>query len=131
MVSTDPIADMLTRIRNAMLVNKHEVVMPHSRVKESVAQLLAKNGFVSSVHVLDASVGKSMKIVINDSDSNAKITEISRVSTPGRRFYVGAKDIPTIKNGRGLVIVSTSKGMMTGQDAKAKRLGGEVICKVY
>lgn len=131
MVSTDPIADMLTRIRNAINVHKHEVVLPHSKVKQSVAELLKKNGFVTDVTVADASVGKTMKIVINDEGDNARITEIVRLSKPGRREYVGSGEIPTVKSGRGLVIVSTSRGMMTGRDAKKHGVGGELICKVY
>lgn len=131
MVSTDPIADMLTRIRNAVNVRKGEVVMPHSKMKQSVAELLKKSGFVSDVSVADATVGKSLKIVINHEGENARITEIVRMSKPGRREYANAKEIPTVKRGRGVVIISTSKGVMTGNDAKKQGLGGELICKVY
>jgi small subunit ribosomal protein S8 len=131
MLSTDPIADMLTRIRNAIAVRKSEVNLPHSKAKEAVAKLLKTSGFITAVHVTDASVGKTLKLVIHDEDENAVITEIVRVSKPGRRLYVSAKDIPVVKRGRGIVIVSTSKGMMTGQDAKKAGIGGELICKVY
>lgn len=129
--STDPIADMLTRIRNAIMVRKQEIVMPHSKVKQSVAELLKKNGFIRDVQVVDATVGKSLKVIINDEYENAKITEIVRMSKPGRRYYVGANDIPTVMRGRGIVIVSTSRGMMTGKEAKDQKVGGELICKVY
>lgn len=131
MTSTDPIADMLTRVRNAILVRKSEVSMPHSKAKQAVAEILKSNGFLKDVSVVDASVGKTLKLVINDEHENAPITEIVRMSKPGRRFYVKAKDIPTVKRGRGIVVVSTSKGVMTGQDAKAQSVGGELICKVY
>jgi len=131
MTSTDPIADMLTRVRNAILVRKSEVVMPHSKVKQSVAEILKNNGFLKDVSVTEASVGKILKLVINEEHENAPITEIVRMSKPGRRYYVKAKDIPTIKRGRGIVVVSTPKGVMTGQDAKAQSVGGELICKVY
>jgi len=131
MVSTDPIADMLTRIRNAIAVRKTEVTMPHSNVKQSVAELLKKAGFVADVKVGEASIGKSLRIVINAEDENARITEITRLSKPGRRAYVGAAEIPRVKGGRGIVIVSTSKGMMLGNDAKKQGIGGELICKVY
>ncbi len=131
MVSTDPIADMLTRIRNAIAVRKSEVVMPHSKVKESVARLLKDSGFISDVSVADVSVGKSMKIVINEAGENARITEIVRMSKPGRRYYIGSDKIPVVKRGRGVVIVSTSRGMMTGAQAKKQGVGGELICKVY
>ena len=129
--STDPIADMLTRIRNAILVNKHEVSMPHSKAKEAVAQLLKQSGFIAGVSASNDKIGKTLTITINDASENAKITEITRLSKPGRRYYVGAKDIPKVKGGRGVVIVSTSKGMMTGAEAVAAGVGGELICKVY
>lgn len=129
--STDPIADMLTRIRNAIAVRKTEVLLPHSKVKESVASLLQQNNFVDRVTVSDASIGKTLHITINSEASNARVTEIKRLSTPGRRYYVSAKEIPTVKSGRGIVIVSTSKGMMTGSEAKAAGIGGELICKVF
>lgn len=129
--STDPIADMLSRIRNAIAVRKTEVLLPHSKVKESVASLLKQNNFIDKVTVSDASIGKTLHVSINNEDSNARITEIKRLSTPGRRYYVAAKDIPVVKSGRGIVIISTSKGMMTGKEAKAAGIGGELICKVY
>jgi small subunit ribosomal protein S8 len=131
MVSTDPIADMLTRIRNAIAVRKTEVVMPHSKVKEAVATLLKTNGFVAEVKVTDAAIGKTLKVVINNESENARITEIVRMSKPGRRYYVGSGEIPVVKRGRGVVILSTSRGMMTGAQAKKQGVGGEVICKVY
>ncbi len=133
MVSTDPVADMLTRIRNAINVNKQEVTMPHSKMKESIAEILKQNHFVQSVSVKknEDTPGKTLSIVINQPSENARITEISRMSTPGRRMYTRADKIPTIMRGRGLVIVSTSKGIMTGKDAKDQRLGGELICRVY
>ncbi|HEX8182316.1 MAG TPA: 30S ribosomal protein S8 [Candidatus Saccharimonadales bacterium] len=129
--STDPIADMLTRIRNAIGVNKHEVSMPHSKSKQAVAELLKKSGFLMAVRTSDATIGKTLTITINGESENARITEITRLSKPGRRYYVGAKEIPVVKRGRGVVIVSTSKGMMTGKEAQAQGVGGELICKVY
>lgn len=129
--STDPIADMLTRIRNAILVRKSEVRMPHSNVKESVAKLLKDNRFVSDVSVEKAEVGKTLVVTVNGENENARITEIARLSTPGRRHYAKAAEIPAVKRGRGIVIISTSKGMMTGAEAKKQGVGGELICKVY
>lgn len=129
--TTDPIADMLSRIRNAIAVRKHEIALPHSKVKESVAKLLQENSFISAVKVTEAGVGKTLHIVINSEAENARITEIVRLSTPGRRMYSGSDKIPTVKRGRGLVIVSTSKGLMTGDQAKKQGIGGELICKVY
>ena len=129
--STDPIADMLTRIRNAINVRKNEISLPHSKIKEHVARSLMSNGFLDSVSVTDLSVGKQLHIVINSQDSNARITEIKRISKPGRRSYSSATEMPIIKRGRGVVIVSTSKGLMTGKEARAAGLGGELIVSVY
>lgn len=129
--STDPISDMLTRIRNAGAVRKSNIVLPHSKVKESIAKLLAANKFIDSVEVLDGDVGKLLKLTTHSDGENARITEITRLSTPGRRWYVGAGDIPVVKRGRGIVVVSTSKGMMTDKQARTQGLGGELICKVY
>jgi small subunit ribosomal protein S8 len=129
--TTDPIADMLTRIRNAILVRKSEVTLPHSKIKENVARLLKESNFIDDVAVDKAPIGKTLRVRINSEAGNARITEVVRMSKPGRRHYVKAKDIPTVKRGRGLVIVSTSKGLMTGDRAKQEQLGGELICKVY
>jgi small subunit ribosomal protein S8 len=129
--STDPIADMLTRIRNAIAVRKTEVSMPHSKIKESVSKLLVENNFLDGVRVTDAEVGKTLTITINSDGSNARINEIAKLSKPGRRTYVNSKEIPVIKQGRGLVILSTSRGVMTGETAKKEHVGGELICKVY
>lgn len=129
--STDPIADMLTRIRNAINVRKTQVRMPHSKVKQSVAELLSTTNFVDSVKVEGEGIAKELVVTINSEKSNARITEISRISKPGRRYYVRSQEIPVVKRGRGLVIVSTSKGMMTGDEAKKQKIGGELICKVY
>lgn len=131
MVSTDPISDMLTRIRNAILVSKTEVSMPHSKIKQSVAELLKKNGFLNEVSVSGEGKDKQLKIQINEENSNPKITEIARLSRPGRRLYARSTDIPTVKQGRGIVIISTSRGVMTGDAAKKAKIGGELICKVY
>ena len=133
LTSTDPIADMLTRIRNAIAVQKSEISLPHSKAKEAVARLLKDSGFVSDVKVADAAsgIGKTLHIVINHADENARITEIVRLSKPGRREYSSSKEIPVVKRGRGIVIISTSRGVMTGADARKHGVGGELICKVY
>lgn len=131
-ITTDPIADMLTRIRNAISVRKHTVSMPHSNLKESVAKVLKDQNFIDSFSVDTSAEGYKMLVVsINTEDSNARITEIERLSKPGRRWYSSADEIPVVKRGRGIVVVSTSKGLMIGADAKKQRLGGELICKVY
>lgn len=129
--TTDPIADMLARIRNSLMVRKAEIVLPHSRLKESIARLLMDNRYVSGVRVTDAAVGKSLAIELFRDGEVATITHIKRVSTPGRRHYTSADEIPVVKRGRGMVILSTSKGLMTGSQAKEQRLGGEIVCEVY
>lgn len=129
--TTDPIADMLSRIRNALAVNKSEINLPHSNSKEAVARLLQANHYVEGVKVVDATIGKTLTIALAGENTNSPITEIKRLSKPGRRMYTSADKMPTIKQGRGIVIVSTSKGMMTGLDAKKQRIGGELICQVY
>ncbi|MBI1952148.1 30S ribosomal protein S8 [Candidatus Saccharibacteria bacterium] len=131
MVSTDPIADMLSRIRNAIAVNKNAVSLPYSIQKETVAAILVKNGFLKDVKSGTENGYKMLNIVINDEQTSSNITQIKRLSRPGRREYVKAKEIPVLKRGRGLVIVSTSRGVMTGEDAKNQKLGGELICQVY
>jgi small subunit ribosomal protein S8 len=131
MVSTDPISDMLTRIRNGIAVSKTEVSMPYSRIKQNVAELLKANNFVDNVAVEGEGISKKLIVRINGDDANARITEIERISRPGRRAYANVDQIPTVKRGRGIVILSTSKGLMTGDEAKKTRIGGELICKVY
>ncbi len=131
MLSTDPIADMLTRIRNAASVGKTEVSLPSSKIKETIARQLVRVGYLKSAKIVDAKPQPTLVITINEPGKSSTITEISRVSTPGRRVYARASEIPRIKNGRGIVLVSTSKGVMTGQEAYKARLGGELILKVY
>lgn len=131
MVSTDPISDMLTRIRNAISVGKTEISLPYSSIKQSVAELLQKNGFIYEVKVNGDGIDKKISVIINQEKENARITEITRLSRPGRRLYVKAKDMPVVKQGRGVVVVSTSRGIMTGDEAKKAKVGGELICKVY
>lgn len=130
-IQTDPIADMLSRIRNAIAVNKEAVEMPHSILKEKVARILLTNGFLADVEVVKDENRKVLKITTQTPTQPARITEITRLSRPGRRMYIKSQAIPVVKRGRGIVIVSTSKGVMSGQEAKNKQMGGELICKVY
>lgn len=131
MQSTDPIADLLTRIRNAIAVNKNEIVVPASKLKLTVAEQLKKAGYLSAVKFVEAKPRGSIVITINEVDEPVKITEITRLSKPGRRVYTKTTEIPRVKSGRGIVLVSTSQGVMTGDQAKKARLGGELLCKVY
>lgn len=131
MQTTDPIADLLTRIRNAKMVGKTEIRVPSSKLKKVVAEQLQKNGYLTKVAVEAAKPRDILIVTINDPSENSTIHEITRVSKPGRRVYAAAADIPKVKSGRGLVLVSTSKGVMTGQEAVKNKLGGEVLLKVY
>jgi small subunit ribosomal protein S8 len=130
-VTTDPIADMLARIRNALAVNKTEINLPHSKTKEAIARLIMSSRYIDDVKVVDAAIGKTLSLTLHTPDSNSRITEIVRLSKPGRRLYTSADKMPSVKQGRGIVIVSTPKGMMTGYEAKKQRVGGELICKIY
>ena len=113
--STDQIADLLTRIRNAVKVSKNEILVPTSRLKAGVVEVLAKNGYVAGYEIIDGSPRGMLKVTINEPGMEAKINEISKVSKPGRRVYSSADDLPVVKSGRGMIIVSTSKGLMTGR----------------
>ena len=129
--STDQIADLITRIRNAVMVGKNEILVPTSKLKAQVVEVLVKNGYVSGYEVTDDKPRGVLKVTINEPGTVAKINEISKVSKPGRRVYSAAEDLPVVKSGRGMVIVSTSKGLMTGREAKKNRLGGEILVKVW
>ena len=131
MISTDPIADMLARIRNAAMVRKAEVVLPYSKAKAAIAQLLAANGFIQTVQESGEGTTKTLILTLSTEGASSPITEITRLSKPGRRHYVRSQEIPVVRRGRGMVLVSTSKGLMTGADARTQGLGGELICKVY
>jgi small subunit ribosomal protein S8 len=124
---------MLTRIRNAGAVQKREVSLPHSNAKEAIARLLVEKGYIDKVEVAksETGVGSILKLTLYSPNSNFRITEITRLSKPGRRYYSSAKEIPVVKRGRGIVVISTSKGVMSGDQAKAQSLGGELICRVY
>lgn len=128
---TDPIADMLTRIRNALAARRAHVVLPHSTMKENIAKILKDNGFISDYRVDASGTFKSLVLTVQSNTTEPAITTLKRVSKPGRRVYSGAADIPVVLGGRGMVIVSTSGGVMSGRDARRKGLGGELICKVW
>lgn len=129
--STDQVADLITRIRNAIMVGKTEVRVPSSKLKLAVAEGLKKANFIDAVEVEKSTPRDIIHIVINEPTKNARITAISKVSKPGRRVYVPADKIPKVKSGRGIVLLSTSKGIMTGHEAVKANLGGEVLIKVY
>jgi small subunit ribosomal protein S8 len=125
----DSISDLLTRIRNANTAHKRLVVMPYSKMKHQVADILSRNGFLENVKVTEDGGFKSLELMLPENPDT--ITSLIRVSKPGRRVYTSAQDIPLILGGRGIVIISTSGGVMTGRQARKEGLGGELICKVW
>ena len=129
--STDQIADLITRIRNAVMVGKNEILVPTSKLKVQVIEVLAKNGYITGFEVIEGKPRGVLKVTINEPGMITKINEISKVSKPGRRVYSAAEDLPVVKSGRGMVIVSTSKGLMTGREAKKNHLGGEILIRVW
>jgi len=129
--STDQIADLITRIRNAISANKNEILVPTSKLKVAVVEVLAKNGYIASYEVIDGAPRGTLHVVINEPGKIAMINEIDKVSKPGRRVYAGADELRAVKSGRGMEIVSTSRGLMTGREAKKNRLGGEILVRVW
>ena len=129
---TDPIADMLTRIRNAVQVRHQSVLVPASKVKIEVARILQEEGFIKDVEVVQAGPGRDMKLGLIYRDKNEPgITGLRRISKPGLRVYSVGKEMPRVYGGLGIAIVSTSKGMMTGHAAWRQNIGGEVLCYVW
>ena len=129
--TTDPVADLLTRIRNAIAVGKTEIRVPTSKLKFAVADKLQKINYLEKVEIEEAQPRGILHIVINKDGEVARINEINKVSTPGRRVYAGVSEIPKVKSGRGTVLVSTSKGIMTGAEAVKNKLGGEILVRVW
>jgi small subunit ribosomal protein S8 len=127
---TDTISDMLTRIRNASRVQLPVVEMPHSKMKESIAHILKTEGYLAEVAV-EGKTLKKIKVKLKYEGKRSVIEGLRRISTPGLRRYVGSTDIPRVRNGLGISVVSTSQGVMTGTQARKQNLGGELICYVW
>jgi small subunit ribosomal protein S8 len=128
---SDPIADMLTRIRNAIMVRHDSVLIPSSRMKQAIAKILKEEGFISDYEVLKGKTHRTIKIQLKYSSKNQSVlTGLERVSKPGLRVYIDRKEIPRIAGGLGVAILSTSKGVMTGQQAWRQGIGGELLCYV-
>ncbi|OGL77967.1 30S ribosomal protein S8 [Candidatus Uhrbacteria bacterium RIFCSPHIGHO2_12_FULL_54_23] len=137
---TDPIADMLTRIRNAQMARKPEVVMPYSLLKHAVANVLAQEQFIARVeHVANNGARRRGRFVPDQlrmslkyaEDGTPAITRVARVSTPGRRVYRAYRDIPSVQNNYGIAVISTPQGVMTNREARTRKVGGEVLCEVW
>ncbi len=131
-MNSDPISDFLTRIRNASMINKPSVSIPHSKFKLELAKLLKSEGYISDVKVSSDSVKKTIEIELKYSDEGSPVLAgLKRLSTPGRRLYVGSGTLPRNNGGLGTVIVSTSRGLLPDSEARKRKLGGELICEVW
>jgi small subunit ribosomal protein S8 len=129
---TDPIADMLTRIRNGMNANHLKVEVPASKLKVEVARILKEEGYVANYRVADEDEKRTIKVYLKyRPDRRSVITRLERVSKPGRRVYADSKHIPSVIGGMGINIVTTSRGVMTGKQARGMGVGGEILCNVY
>ena len=132
MSMTDPIADMLTRIRNGQMAEKQSVTMPASKLKTAVARILQEEGFITGYEEHDQGGGKrTLTVELKYFKGEPVITHVQRASRPGLRQYAKADDIPKVLNGLGVVILTTSKGVMTDRQARAENIGGELLCTVY
>ena len=128
---TDPIADMLTRIRNALMVRHDTVTIPASKTKLVIAKILKDEGFITDFTVVKGKTDKTIKITLRYLDNQPVINGLERVSKPGLRVYVGSGEVPRVYGGLGISILSTSKGIMVGQDAWKQKLGGELMCHIW
>jgi small subunit ribosomal protein S8 len=131
MTIIDPIADMLTRIRNAIMANHESVLVPSSKIKLSIVKILSEQSFIDRYEVLKGKPQPMIKIYLKYTDDQPAILGLERVSKPSLRVYVEKHEIPRVYGGLGIAIVSTSKGIMTGQEAWRQRLGGEILCYVW
>jgi len=131
MSMTDPIADLLTRIRNGQQIKKSKIVCPFSKTKVSIVKVLKEEGFIRDYQILDGEKGKNIEISLKYHYGEPVIKEIVRISKPGMRVYSSVKNMPLYKNNMGISILSTSKGIMTNFNAKEANIGGEIICRVY
>lgn len=132
MMITDPIADMLTRIRNGLVVKHDSVEVPFSKMKKAIADILVEEGFVNGVEIIENGVQSVMKVNLKYGPKNEKvITGIKRISKPGLRIYASSDNLPKVLGGMGIAIISTSKGVMTDKQARAQHIGGEVLAYVW
>ena len=131
MAYVDPIGDMITRIRNAQMRLLTKVKIPNSKFRAKILEVLKQEGYIADFKLLPNENKNSLSVDLKYNDGSPVIKEIKRISKPGRRIYAKATSIPKIQNGLGLAIVSTSKGVMSDNDAKNQKVGGEIICKVF
>ncbi len=132
MSMTDPIADMLTRIRNAVQAGKDELDIPASRIKSSIAKILKEEGFIKNYKVLKNSPQGTIRVVLKRREGEESVIhEFKKISKPGLRVYVGVEEIPKVKNGLGVAILSTPKGVLTDRQCRKEHVGGEVLCSIW
>jgi len=131
MTLTDPIADMLTRIRNAIMVKAKEVSIPSSNLKVEIAKILKEEGYIHNFKVEDDNKQGILKLTLKYYKGKSVISGLERISKPGRRVYCGADEIPWVMNGLGIAIISTSKGVLTDKKCRELRVGGEVLCYIW
>lgn len=127
---SDPIADFLIRIKNASMIGRRATSVPHSKAKEALAKILQAEGYLDKVEVVGKNAKKELVLTIAANKVKPKTIKVKRISKPGRRVYTGTRKIDSLRRGLGIVIISTPKGLMTGKEALAKNLGGEVLCKI-
>ncbi|MBP3630859.1 MAG: 30S ribosomal protein S8 [Clostridia bacterium] len=132
MIVTDPIAYMITRIRNAQTARHETVIIPDSKMKKAIAEILLAEGYISSVEYIEDKIQGKIKITLKYTEDNKKvISGLKRISKPGLRIYAGAEELPRVLNGLGIAIISTSKGVVTDREARKLGLGGEVLAYVW
>ena len=132
MIVTDPIADMLTRIRNAQTARHESVIVPDSKTKRAIANILLNEGYISNVEVIEKDIQNDIKITLKYAENNKKVMSgLKRISKPGLRVYAGVEELPRVLNGLGIAIISTSKGIVTDREARKLGLGGEVLAYVW
>jgi small subunit ribosomal protein S8 len=130
-MNTDPIADYLTRVRNAISARHKRVLVPSSRMKKQITKMLAEHNFIAGFEEIADNKQGVLKITLRYTDGESAIAGLKRISTPGRRVYVGSEELPRVLNGMGVAIVSTSQGLMTDRNARKLGVGGEVICHIW
>lgn len=129
---TDPISDMLTRIRNAVAVGHDELTMPSSKMKEEVARILTEEGYIDRFDVAPSGPGNALTLQLRYIDRHKPVIQgLRRISKPGHRVYRGAGELPRVQGGLGVVVVSTSQGLLADREARRRRLGGEIVCEVW
>ena len=132
MIVPDPIADMLTRIRNAQTARHESVIVPDSKTKRAIANILLNEGYISNVEVIEQKIQNDIKITLKYAENNKKVMSgLKRISKPGLRVYAGVEELPRVLNGLGIAIISTSKGIVTDREARKLGLGGEVLAYVW